>query len=139
MSASYFFDKTQQPTDEDLKGALGKKYSLWSSIFDYLKLNHGAVNVEWKHYGKKTGWLAKNLIKKRNIFFLIPLEGGFRLSFTFGDKAVEQINKSDLPVSIIQSINDSRKYAEGRVIQIPVNHTSDCRIIEQLIDIKCSG
>jgi len=138
MPGSCFSDKERQPTNSDLKKALGQKYSLWTLIRKYLN-NKDATDVEWKYYGKKNGWMAKNVVKKRNIFFLIPLEGGFRLSFTFGDKAVKVINKSDLPKSIVKLINESRKYAEGRVLQLEVKSTSDCPSAEKLIDIKCEN
>jgi hypothetical protein len=139
MSGSCFSDKDKQPADSDLKKALGQKYSLWTLIRKCFHNKHAGDDVEWKYYGKRNGWLAKNMVKKRNIFFLIPLEGGFRLSFTFGAKAVEVINKSDLPESIVRLVNNSREYAEGRVIQIEVKSTSDCKTMDQLIDIKCAN
>lgn len=139
MPGSCFSDKKRQPTSSDLKKALGQKYSLWTSIRKYLSNEYAEDDVEWKYYGKKNGWLAKNLVGKRNIVFLIPLEGSLRLSFTFGDKAVEVINDSDLPESIVKLVNESRKYAEGRVIQLEVKDTADCKVIEQLIDIKCDN
>ncbi|MHC4388964.1 MAG: DUF3788 family protein [Planctomycetota bacterium] len=139
MPGSFFSDKERQPTTSDLRKALGQKYSLWTLIRKGFNKKHSGDDLEWKYYGKKNGWLAKNIVKKRNIFFLIPLEGSFRLSFTFGDKAVEVINKSDLPESIVKLVNKSRKYAEGRVIQLEVKDTSDCQMIELLIDIKCAN
>ena len=136
MSASYFSEKERRPTDSDLRKALGRKYSLWSRIGKHFAERHCEVNIEWKYYGQRTGWLAKNVVKKRNIFFLIPLDGGFRLSFTFGDKAVRVINESDLPESIIKLVNEGRQYAEGRVIQLAVEDASDCPLIAELIDVK---
>ena len=70
MSGSYFSDKERQPTNNDLKKVLGQKYSLWTLIRKSINKKQGVDDVEWKYYGKKNGWLAKNIVKKRNIFFL---------------------------------------------------------------------
>jgi len=58
----------------------------------------------WKHYCKKSGWILKLLLKKRNIFFFTPQEGYFRIVFVFGDKAVQHIENSELSQNIKDTI-----------------------------------
>ena len=90
------------------------------------------MEVLWQ----KNGWLAKNIIGKRNIFFLVSGDQEFRLTFTFGDKAVKAIHAGNLPADIVKQVNEAKKYTEGRVLLISVKHQSDCKTVNQLIDIK---
>ena len=136
MSASIFGDKTTIPTDRTLSIALGDSSRLWRQIKKHLKTEYGELTEEWKFYGQKSGWLLKTLRKKRNLFFFIPLEGSFRLSFVFGDKAVAAAEQSDLPQDLITTLKNARKYAEGRGLQIEVKSSDDVENIETLVRIK---
>ncbi|HEX9652826.1 MAG TPA: DUF3788 family protein [bacterium] len=56
----------------------------------------------------------KRAAKKTNLCFLTPLQNLFRIAFVFGDKAVAVIEQSDLPDTIVDTLKNARKYAEGR-------------------------
>lgn len=106
------------------------------ALQEYIQNKQGELTVEWKHYGKKTGWLAKHLVKKRNLFFLVPMENSFRVSMTFGEKAISHIENSDLPDAVLTAVKTAKKYAEGRTIQIPVMNDVDIQTVKSLIEIK---
>jgi len=63
---------------------------------------------EWKFYGQKSGWILKTLRKKRNLFFFIPLEDSFQVSFVYGEKAVVVVEKSDLPQELITELKNAK-------------------------------
>lgn len=136
MSASYFDDKLRKPTNDDLVKVLDSKYKFWENIKKHINENYGTAEEEWKYYNQKSGWLLKLLLKKRNIFFLVPREGNFSVSFIFGDKAVSIIEKSDLPGEIISEIVSARKYMEGRGLSVSVKSKKDLQSIIKLLDIK---
>ncbi|MHC4464433.1 MAG: DUF3788 family protein, partial [Planctomycetota bacterium] len=94
MAVSVFEDKDTKPDDKMLAEALGKSNRLWRDIKEHLKTEYGELTEEWKFYGRKSGWILKTLQKKRNLFFFIPFEGSFRVSFVFGDKAVAVVEQS---------------------------------------------
>jgi hypothetical protein len=106
------------PTEAELKPVLGKSYKFWEEIKTSLEKEFGNLNVEWKHYGQKSGWILKLFYKKRNLFFLNPQKDFFAVGFVFGDKAVAQIEKSDLPCEMINELVNARKYAEGRGLNL---------------------
>jgi hypothetical protein len=139
MAASIFGDKTITPTDRMLSKALGDSNRLWKHIKKHLKTEYGEMTEEWKFYGQKNGWLLKTLRKKRNLFFFIPLEGSFRLSFVFGDKAVAACQQSNLPEGLIACLKNARKYAEGRGLQIEVKSSDDVENIKTLVQIKVNN
>ncbi len=139
MSVSVFDDKATRPDDKMLAKALGRSNRLWQEIKKLLKAEYGELIEEWKFYGQKSGWILKTLRKKRNLFFFIPLEGSFRVSFVFGDKAVAAVEKSDLSQELVTALKDARKYAEGRGLQIDVKNSADVEHIKKLVEIKVNN
>ena len=139
MAASIFDDKTKKPTPQRLARVLGESNGLWKEIKKHLKAEYGELTEDWKFYGQKSGWILKTLRKKRNLFFFIPLEGSFKVSFVFGDKAVAAAEKSDLPKDLIETLKNARKYAEGRGLQIEVESPTDVENIKKLVEIKVNN
>ena len=136
MAVSVFGDKATKPTGQMLAKALGKSNRLWQEIKKQLTAEYGELTEEWKFYGQKSGWILKTLRKKRNLFFFIPLEGSFRVSFVFGDRAVAAAEQSGLPQGLITTLKNARKYAEGRGLQIDVKQPADVKNIMKLVKIK---
>ena len=85
---------------------------------------------------KRRDGLLKVLRKKRNLFFCIPMKGGFRIAFVFGEKAVSAVQSSDLPEAIKLELKNARKYAEGRGLRIDVKSARDVENIRKLVEIK---
>ncbi|MHC4489085.1 MAG: DUF3788 domain-containing protein [Planctomycetota bacterium] len=139
MAVSVFGDKAAKPTDQMLAKALGQSNRLWEEIKKHLKAEYGQLIEEWKFYGQKSGWILKTLRKKRNLFFFIPFEGAFRVSFVFGDKAVAAAERSDLPQDLITTLKNARKYAEGRGLKIDVKRSTDVEHIKKLVEIKINN
>ncbi len=136
MVTSVFDDKAAKPTAQKLSRALGESNGLWNQIKKHLRTEYGELTEDWKFYGQKSGWILKTLRKKRNLFFFIPLEGSFKVSFVFGDKAVAAVEQSDLPKDLIKTLKNARKYAEGRGLQIEVKTAADVENIKKLVAIK---
>jgi hypothetical protein len=136
MSANVFIDKLAKPDDQALVSALGKTYPLWAEIEKHIATTLGESVEEWKYYGLKSGWTMKTLYKKRNLFFFTACEGYFRIAFVFGDRAVAEILKSDLPKAVIEEITNAKKYAEGRGIRIDVKTRRDVESVKKLIAFK---
>lgn len=137
--SSVFIDKSVKPDNEMLAHTLGTSYKLWDKIKTTLATNYGGLNEDWKFYGQKIGWTLKLLYKKRNLFFLTPYENYFQIGFVFGDNAVFVIEKSDLPVRIIDEIRSAKKYAEGRGLRLAVKKSYDVKLILKLTEIKISN
>jgi hypothetical protein len=62
--------------------------------------------------------------------------GHFRVSLTFGEKAVRAVQQSNLPGSVLTPINDAPKYPEGRGVRMEVRRAEDARIVVKLAGIK---
>jgi hypothetical protein len=136
MEKSVFTDQSVKPDHIILTKALGDAAKFWEAIKKRTEDKYGAVNEVWKFYGAKYGWTLKVLLKKRNLFFFIPLSGYFRTAFVFGDRAVAAAERSGLPRELIEILKNARKYAEGRGLSINVRSRQDVESVMRLIDIK---
>ena len=136
MSASIFDKKSVEPDDRMLRQQLGKTKEYLDKISSFIKDQYGDLNLDWKFYGQKSGWILKMFNKKRNVLFVVPCSGYFRIAFTFGDKAVEEVIGSGLPDSIKQELLAAKKYSEGRTIQLEIKTSEQCENILSLIRIK---
>ncbi|MEY8608827.1 DUF3788 family protein [Parabacteroides segnis] len=140
MATSYFEDKTKEPQDSELEIALGSTFPLFETMCKYLVDTYKDIRPEWKHYGNKTGWLLKIFKGKRNIMFVVPYEKTFTVTFTFGDKATQQVMESDISDEIKTDLQNAKKYMEGRVIVIPItDDTENVDHLINLIDIKLNN
>lgn len=136
MSANVYNEKMVQPDEKMLSYDLGETKAYLDTIAGFIASEYGNFKPEWKFYNQNTGWILKMLTKKRNVLFVVPCEGFFRIAFTFGDKAANLILSSELPDTIKQLLLDARKYAEGRTIVIDVKSESDMENILKMIRIK---
>ncbi len=134
--SSVLIDKSPKPDEKTLSGVLGASFKSWTEIKNAITEQHGTTGEEWKYYGAKSGWVLKLLLKKRNLFFLIPGDRHFTLGFVFGDRAVEAIEKSSLPSAMKREVKDARRYAEGRGLRIDVRNRTTVDHILKLVDIK---
>ncbi len=136
MSENAFNDKSVVPDGSKVLKALGRTGKLWLEIRRHVQEKYAPAIEEWKYYGPKSGWTMKLISKQRNLFFFTASEGGFRLAFVFGDKAVEQIEKSDLPKNIIDEVRNTTKYVEGRGLLLEVKDEKTVAAVKTLIKIK---
>jgi hypothetical protein len=139
MSDNIFIDKLHKPTEKDLSEKLGAAYKYWEEIKKSLGDEYGDLVEEWKYYGQKYGWSLKLFYKKRNLFFFAVYKKYFRIGFTFGDKAVSAIEKSDLPKSLIEELKNAKKYVEGRGLRIEVKKQNDVKNIIKLVGFKINN
>lgn len=136
MAASIFPDKQLVPTDDDLARELGGSKILFDRLADFIRQEFPPVTTEWKHYGQKSGWVLKLFSGTRNLFFVVPCSGYFKLAFTFGDRAVERILADQFPETLKSELVNARKYAEGRTIQLETKTGEDAEIAKKLVRIK---
>ena len=136
MLPNAFIGKATQPTDAELVAALGDAKALWDQLLASLADEHNLTVQEWNSYSPKAGWSLRLKRKDRNIVYLGPCKGAFRVAFVLGDKAVAAARQSDLPQSVIQMIGEAKRYAEGTAIRFEIVKAKDIKTITRLAGIK---
>jgi len=139
MSEIVFCDKNEIPDEKVLAEKIGITLKYWLDIKKYIKEQYGNTTEEWKFYGKKYGWHLKTFLKKRNLFFLVPYDSYYKIVFVFGDKAVAEIEKSEIADTLKNEVINAKKYAEGRGLAIEVKDGKYISDIKTLINIKINN
>ncbi|MBN2201105.1 DUF3788 domain-containing protein [bacterium] len=129
-------DGSREPDEELLRSMLGKTMPLLTELRSRLADAFPSVREEWKFYGRKYGWSMKMLLGKRNLFFFAPLDGRFQIGFTFGDRAVEAVERSGIPARMKKDLRESKRYMEGRGLRVVVRSRRDVEAVMELADVK---
>jgi hypothetical protein len=115
-----------------LREQLGASHTAYTALL----AAHTDLRPEWKWYGQKNGWSLKLLDHKRNIAFVAPLDGRFKVAFTLGQDQVNQALHSDLPEDARHRITEAPVYPEGRGVSFEVEREDQLAPVHTLIRIK---
>jgi hypothetical protein len=137
-NSNAFIGKTTQPTTEDVIAVLGPTAAVWKELIDWLA-EQKVVDQEWKSYSPKAGWSLRLKVKKRNIIYLSPCSGCFRVALIFGDKAVVAARQSNLSKSTLKLIDEAPRYPEGTGLRHTVKLSKDLAAIRKLALIKLAN
>ena len=94
MAPNAFIGKTGQPTEQELAAELGPSKALWDRLLTELAEEFNLVTQEWNSYSPKAGWSLRLKRLKRNILYLGPCHGSFRVMLILGDKAIAAARQS---------------------------------------------
>lgn len=139
MAFSVFDDPSREPRQSELAGVLGQSARLWDLLISNLKSGFDPLSEDWVFSGKKWGWALRLKHKKRAVLYLTPSHGFFSAGFALGRKAAEAAHASDLPLSVLNEIDSSQTFAEGRGVRLEVRNDSDVRSVIQLAAIKMAN
>jgi hypothetical protein len=129
-------DKAVHPDEKALSIDLGDSKAHLDRIASVIESEFGDFHKEWKFYNAKSGWILKMFSKKRNVLFVIPGEGVFRIAITFGQKAADEVMTAEFPDALKEELRKATKYAEGRTIQLEVRTKKQLEVVLKLIRIK---
>jgi hypothetical protein len=133
-----FIGKTTLPTAEEVTAALGSSAEIWKQLVDWLA-EQGIANPEWNSYSPKAGWSVRLKVKKRNIVYLAPCKGCFRVAFIFGDKAVTAARQSNLSKNTLKLLDEAPRYPEGTGLRLTVKSSKNLGAIRKLALIKLAN
>jgi len=136
MAFSFFDDKEHQPEDSDLVEALAETQRYWDALTSILAENFQPLSADWGFSGKKWGWSLRVKQKARTILYMTPRGGYFVVGFALGQKAADAAHATDLPRSVLELIDASPKYAEGRGVRLEVRTEDDLRSVTRLAEVK---
>lgn len=139
MALSAFDDEAREPTGAEVAEVLLGAADLWNAIKDQLASVYDPLAFDWGFAGKKWGWSLRLKHKKRAVLYMTPSTGFFYVGFALGEKAVSAAHQSDLPQSLLDVLEGSQKYAEGRDVRIEVRTSRDLGLVVRLATIKMAN
>jgi hypothetical protein len=139
MALSAFDDKSKPPEDADLATTLGDTFVFWNKLKRLIASRFAPLSMEWGFTSKKTGWGLRLKQEKRTILYMTPCHGYFLASFALGEKAAKAAHESNLPASVLEVIDNAKKYAEGKGVRLEVRNAEDVRNVGKLAPIKITN
>ncbi|MCL1886133.1 MAG: DUF3788 domain-containing protein [Dehalococcoidia bacterium] len=136
MSISVLSEKARVPDGAMVAAVVGDTYILWNKLVNHIKEKYPNVTEEWKYYGKAFGWTFKVISKKRNLLFLVPLDGCLRTRIVLGEKAVACAESADLPDELKLTISYATPHVEGRSIDLGISCPEQLETVKTLLKIK---
>ena len=131
MAASIFGEKTNIPNNEALHSALKDSHALWDTILDF-----SDGKGEWKFYGKAAGWTFQVKKSKRTLFYMMPKDAFFQITFVYGEHAVEAAKSAGLPEQVLTDLLQAKVYVEGRSVSIAITSIADIDIVKKMLQLK---
>lgn len=128
-------DADQFPTQEIILKHIGKNRSLWLSFFKFIDGRYPEFKREWRYYRDGKSWLLKVTRKSKTIFWLSVIQGSFRTTFYFTEKAAEAIKAGSIGNHLKKQFNQKSRL---RGITVVYNNRKDVEDAKELISIKMS-
>lgn len=133
---SVFLNKDQKPDAAELQMHLGSTITYWEQLHHFVFEQYPGAEELWSYFSKNYGWGYRIKDKRRAIIYMSPYEGYFQVTMLFGPRALEHIYASDLDPWIRKTLEEGKKYPEGKVIHIPVRDNTWIKSIQKLIKVK---
>lgn len=133
-----FIGKATQPTEKELASALGSADVVWQELVAWFA-EQNVIVQEWNSYSLKAGWALRLKIKKRNIIYLAPCAGCFRVALIFGDKAMAAARQANLSKSTLKLLDKAPRYPEGTGLRLTVKTSTDLVEIRKLALLKLAN
>ena len=139
MALSAFDDKSQPPRTGELATTLGRSSSLWDGLVDHVAQEYPPLEESWVFSGKRWGWALRLKQKKRAVLYMTPCEAYFVVGFALGERAVKAAHETGLAEEVLDLIDSSQKYAEGRGVRLEVRTKRDIEHVMQIAAVKMAN
>ena len=135
-----FLGRHDPPTDREIAAVLGPAAPLWSQLIEEVTTVAGKVTPEWQGvYVNKYGWCLRLRQKGRNLVYLAPCNGCFRVALTLNDKAIKAAKAAPLPKKVADALAAAPHYPEGWGLRLMVTKPRDLAPIRKLAKIKLAN
>jgi hypothetical protein len=113
-------DPMEEPDNNALEAALGKKYKTYQEFTNKISEMHLAL--EWNYYKDEKNWLCKVLNKKKNIAWLSIWDTGFKLTFYFTEKTIEGVYELGIDNQIKKAAKEMKPVGKLRPLIITIEN-----------------
>ena len=139
MALSAFDDKSQEPQTNELEETLGRTKTHWNNLTAHIAAEFAPCGMTWGFAGAKWGWSLRLKQKKRTVLYMTPCRKHFLVGFALGEKAVKAAREGGLPASVMKTIEEAPKYAEGRGVRLEIRNKKDLEAVKELAAIKMAN
>ena len=136
MDKGYFTDYSHQPSQEEVRLALGTIYSLWEKLTRFIDI-HYQIAGEWSSWGPaKSDWGLRYRRKGRALIALYPQKERIMAQVVLGKTQAKRAQSLKLGEKVSKILRESPQLRDGRWLSIPILDEADVEDIEQLLLVK---
>jgi hypothetical protein len=136
MDSPVLNDRNLFPSDELVFSHLGKRRTLWDTLFAFIHAEHPDFAEQWRYYDDGTRWLLNVSRKKKTVFWLAVTDGSFRITAYFTDKARDAVLASSLSIDLKEAFLSGAAVGKLRGITIVFRKKKDVEDAKVLIALK---
>ena len=136
MEPMVLTDPKQFPIEDVVFSHLGRRRALWEALFEHLRAEHPGCVAQWRYYNDGKSWLLNVSRKKKTVFWLSVIEGTFRITAYFTDKAAGAIRASALSAPLKEQFERGRSSGKLRGITIVFETKRDVEDARTLVALK---
>jgi len=127
-------DPMVEPNNDIIEKSLGKKYNIYGDFVS--KINEIGLVLEWNYYNDQKCWLCKILQKKKNMCWLSIWNTGFKLTFYFTEKTIDELYELEINDKIKQSASEMKPVGKLRPLIISIDNTKVLKDSIKVLDYK---
>ncbi len=135
MGVGLFLDKDHRPTGKEIERALGKRYTLFRALVDFMKRSY-QLEGDWNYGGKNYGWNLWFRKGGKTLLNLFPQDGYPVAQVVLGNQLVEKAGPLKLGKHAKDVFSKAAQFFDGRWLYIPVKTAKDAADIQNLIAPK---
>ena len=139
MALSAFDDRAKQPDPDEIAKSLRRTAVHWTDLIAHVAAEYSPLEQAWGFAGAKWGWSLRLKQKKRTVLYMTPCKGYFLVGFVLGEKAVRAAHKSRLSAATLVTIDEARKFAEGRGVRLEIRNKTAREQAKLLAAIKMAN
>lgn len=128
MEERPFSDKGAEPTQKELKQALRDSFVYYNGLMEITL----PFSRDW-NFSNSSGWMLKVHHKHKALFYLIPLQDGFKISMAIRENERKSLLEDNGLKSIHNQIKSAKKYREGYALRFNVKNKEDFHLQELFI------
>jgi hypothetical protein len=135
MTERPFLEKSKKPTEPTLQAALGSTYTHYKKVISVAS----SYSQDWA-FTPKGGWMLKVSDRKKALLYLIPLNGGFKISLAIRETERDAFLRDGELGMLHDKIAASKKYLEGFALQFDISNKNEFQpvavFIKKLITLR---
>ena len=136
MTMSDFTNRSQQPSPEQVRLALGPVYPLWERLTQFIYSQY-QIEGKWSAWGlAELGWGLRYRWKGRSLVALYPQPQAMIAQVVLGGAEAERAQSLKLGKQTAKLLSEAPQLRDGRWLSIPVRATADAEDVEQLLLAK---
>jgi Protein of unknown function (DUF3788) len=120
-----FADGATRPTESALESTLGHAFGRYRSLLGL----DTSFSRDW-NYSKTSGWMLKVHDGKKALFYLIPLDCGFKVSLAIRESERDVLMADPDLAALNGTLASAKKFSEGFGLQFDVDDQGDFTAVE---------